>query len=82
MLLPITYRITRDQESTTWDGFMKGRSCLSPLIFFSDSVTCLMDMEKAVFGVCLNFSKDLDITSHSTLLQKLAVCGLDGCTFY
>lgn len=57
---------------------MKARSCMSSLIFFWDSVTCLVDVGKAVFGVSLNFSKDLDTISHSILLEKLAVHGLDG----
>lgn len=39
-----------------------------------------MDVGKTVVGVCLNFSKDLDTISHSTLLQKLDVHGLDRCT--
>lgn len=41
-------------------------------------MTCVMDVGKALVGVCLNFSKDLDTISHSILLQKLAVLGLDG----
>lgn len=43
-------------------------------------MTCVMDVGKALVRVCLNFSKDLDTISHSILLQKLAVLGLDGCT--
>lgn len=60
---------------------MKGRSCLSNLVFFCDCVTRLVGVGNAVVGVCLNFSKDLDTISHSILLEKLAVHGLDGRTF-
>lgn len=37
-------------------GFMKGRSCLTNLIF-CDGVTCSVDEAKAVGVVCLDFSK-------------------------
>lgn len=65
----------------TWDGFMKGRSCLSSLVFFCDFVTRLVGVGKAVVGVCLNFGEDLETISHSILLEKEAVHGLDGRTF-
>ena len=61
-------------------GFMKGRSCLTNLISFYDKVTRLVDEGKAVDIVYLDLRKAFDTIFHSTLLEKLAAHGLDGCT--
>jgi len=62
-------------------GFMKGRSCLTSLIFY-DQVTHLVDEGKAVDVVHLDFSKAFDTILHSFLLEKLAAHGLDGCILH
>ncbi|KAJ7412824.1 hypothetical protein WISP_94582 [Willisornis vidua] len=59
---------------------MKGRSCLTNLIFFSDKVTHLVDGGETVDVVYLDFDKMFDTISHSILQDRLAAHGLDGWT--
>jgi len=58
-------------------GFTKGKSCLTNLIAFYDSITGWVDEGRAVDVVYLNFSKAFNTVSHNILLGKLRKCGLD-----
>lgn len=56
-------------------GFVKGRSCLTDLVF-CDKVTLLVDEGKAVHVVYLDISTAFGTVSHCILLEKLSAHGL------
>ncbi|KAK4825175.1 hypothetical protein QYF61_024655 [Mycteria americana] len=57
--------------------FTKGKSCLTNLIAFYDTVTCLVEVGRVVDIVYLDFSKVFNTVSHSLLPEKLVCYGLD-----
>jgi len=61
-------------------GFMKSRSYLTNLISFYEQVTRLVDEQKPVDVIYLEFIKVFHTVPHSTLMEKLAAHGLEGCT--
>jgi len=63
-------------------GFIKGRSCLTNLICFSDQMTRLVDEGMSVNVIYLDFRKAFGTVPHSILLEKVDVHGLDECTLH
>ncbi|NXO83561.1 PO11 protein, partial [Sitta europaea] len=61
-------------------GFRRGRSCLTNQVSFYDQVTLLVDEERAVDVVYMDFSKAFDTVSQNILLEKTAAHGLDRST--
>ena len=51
---------------------------MTNLILFYDKVTVLVDEDKTVDVVYLDFSKAFDTVPHNILMEKLAAHGLDG----
>jgi len=59
-------------------GFTKGRSCLTNLLTFVDSVTKSVDEGNPVDIVYLDFAKALDKVPHQRLFNKLKAHGITG----
>lgn len=59
-------------------GFMKGRSCMSNLLLFQNSVINMIDEGSSVDIIYLDLQKAFDKVPHSILLQKIRGMGIEG----
>jgi hypothetical protein len=59
-------------------GFRKGKSCVSALVEFTESVINSIDNGERPVGIFMDLSKAFDSISHKTLLQKLGSLGISG----
>ncbi len=59
-------------------GFRPGYSCQTQLIDFIENVQHVMDQQKQVDLILLDFSKGFDTVPHQRLLTKLAYYGIQG----
>lgn len=68
------FSLVRDSQH----GFRKGRSCLTNLLDYMEEVTCLLDDDKPVDVIYLDFAKAFDKVPHCRLLKKVRAHGIRG----
>ena len=64
--------------NTTQHGFRKGRSCLTNLLEYLETVTKFLDDGVPVDVIYLDFAKAFDKVPHARLLKKLEAHGIGG----
>jgi len=74
----VTHTGQQGDQAQSEYGFTKGRSCLTNPISFYDKVARVVNAGRTVDIVYLYVSKALTL-AHSTLLEKLAANGFNGC---
>ena len=67
-----------NQINNSQHGFMKGKSCLSNLLIFQNSVINMIDEGSCVDIVYLDLQKAFDKVPHSRLMQKVRDMGICG----
>ena len=59
-------------------GFTQGRSCLTNLLVFCDSIMAMVKKGKAADGVYLDLCEVFDMVLHHILIFKLERYGFEG----
>ena len=59
-------------------GFLPGRSCITNMLLFTDSLTQARDEGKISDAIFFDFAKAFDKVQHKLLLHKLQVYGIEG----
>ena len=74
----VTYRGLHHLIYDSQHGFHKGRSCLTNLLTFLDSVSSSIDSGNCIDTIYPNFAKAFDKVPHQRLLHKLQSYGITG----
>ena len=77
MLFRYIFPLVRAQISSSQHGFIKGRSTLSQLLLYLDSLYRSSDESVSVCAVYFDFKKAFDLVPHDKLLIKLSTFGFD-----
>jgi len=74
----VTYMELHHLIYNSQHGFRKGRSCLTNLLTFLDSVSSSIDSGNCIDTIYLDFAKAFDKVPHQSLLYKLQSRGITG----
>ena len=72
------YATIRSRVSKPQFGFMHGRSTLTQLIIFCDTIYKTKDVNETLYALHLDFSKAFDKVPHDILVGKLQQIGVSG----
>ena len=64
--------------ATEQHGFLPGKSCITNLILFMDSLTKVRDLGLITNSIFFDFAKAFDKVPHQPLIRKLQEYGING----
>jgi hypothetical protein len=74
----LAFWLENDAINPSQHGFLPNKSCTTNLLMYMDELTKLVDSEKSVDSIYLDFSKAFDTVPHRRLLSKLQSLGIEG----